>query len=391
MFRPRVRRGTAIAASALAIVALGAPAGVYAADHLDAPGKFQSPLGRHDADINDVYVFAADGQHTVLAMTTHPALGVVTTQTAYATDVAYRLNVMSAKAPKHRDGDHDSDGRDDRDDRDDRSDRSDNGRLVSFVVRFGAVRNDGTQRYTVSRVRGDDREVIARGRTGSVNEENDGTKTFAGPRSDPFFFDLDAFNNTVQATGGRSFCGGGGVDFFKSFNTNAIVLSVPNWALGGSKVNVWASTTSRDDGTQYDRMGRPAINTVFNGFKKVFKSGVDNDKNEFNAVRNPADDATAGGGKFRSNVITVLQEFSSLSGKPYSDAEAGGLADVLLPDTLPYDTSNHATNGVFNGRSPADDVIDTELNVVTRGAVATDCVGPHTDYLSSFPYLGTPH
>ena len=379
VFKQKVRKSVAIGLSGLAIAALGAPAGVYAADHLDAPGKFQSPLGRHDADINDVYVFAADAKHTVLAMTTHPALGVVTTQTAYATDVAYRINVMSTAS-----GRHDGDGGRTRD-------RDVTERLVSFVAKFGPVRKDGTQRYTVSRVRGDDREVIATGRTGSVNEQNDGVKTFAGPRSDPFFFDLDAFNNTVQATGGRSFCGNGGVDFFKSFNTNAIVLEIPNQVLGGSKVNVWGSTTSRDGSVQYDRMGRPAINTVFNGFKKVFNSGVDNDKNEFNAIKNPADDATTGNGKFRTNVITVLQEFSSLSGTPYTDAEAGGLAAVLLPDTLPYDTANHATNGVFNGRSPADDVIDTELNVVTKGAVPTDCVGPHTDYLSSFPFLGTPH
>ena len=383
LFKRKVRRGTAIGLSALAIVALGAPASVYAADHLDAPGKFQSPLGRHDADINDVYVFAADAKHTVLAMTTHPGLGVVTTQTAYATDVAYRLNVMSA--PSADDGD-----KGDQWGRGHHGSGDDKGSLVSFVVKFGQVRRDGTQRYTVSRVDGEDREVIARGTTGEVNEERYGVKTFAGPRSDPFFFDLGAFNDTVQATGGPGFCKPG-VDFFKPLNTNAIVLSIPNKELGGSKVNVWASTTSRDGSVQYDRMGRPAINTVFNGFKKVFNSGVDNDKNEFNAIRNPADDATAGGGKFRSNVITVLEEFSSLSGTPYTDAQAGGLADVLLPDTLPYDTANPVTNGVFNGRSPADDVIDTELNVVTKGAVPTDCVGPHTDYLSAFPYLGTPH
>ena len=39
LFQRKVKRGTAIGLSALAIVALGAPAGVYAADHLDAPGK----------------------------------------------------------------------------------------------------------------------------------------------------------------------------------------------------------------------------------------------------------------------------------------------------------------------------------------------------------------
>ncbi|HEY8092621.1 MAG TPA: DUF4331 family protein, partial [Acidimicrobiales bacterium] len=107
--------------------------------------------------------------------------------------------------------------------------------------------------------------------------------------------------------------------------------------------------------------------------------------------KNPVKDATTKGGKFTDNVITVLQEFSSLSGTPYTHAEAAGLAAVLLPDRLPYDTSNPVTNGVFNGRSLTDDVIDTELNVVTKGAVPSDCVSAHTDYLSAFPYLGLPH
>jgi Domain of unknown function (DUF4331) len=377
VFNRKGRCAAAIGMSALAMVALGAPGVVMAADHLDAPGFPNSPLGRHDADINDVYVFAADATHTVLAMTTHPALGVVTTQTAYATDVVYKINVSSADPSQHNDLDGDDDG----------------DALVSFQVRFGATRRNGTQRYRVTRVSGDDQQVIAKGRTSEVfeDEDGDGTMAFAGPRSDPFFFDLDAFNNTVQAVPNSRSFSNPGVDFFSALNTNAIVIQVPNEYLGSSKVNVWASTNSLDGSIQYDRMARPAINTVFNGFKKVFNSGVNTDKNEFNLIVNPADDPTAGGGKFRANVITVLQEFSSLSGTAYTDKEAAGLADVLLPDVLPYDTSNPATNGVFNGRSPADDVIDTELNVVTKGAVKSDGVGPHTDYLSVFPYLGEPH
>lgn len=372
--RRKLILGAALALSGVTTVVAGAPGVVHAADHLDAPGKLQSPLGRHDADINDVYAFAADDSHTVLAMTTHPALGVVTTQTSYATDVLYKINI----APVSESG------------------GADYSNVRSLVVRFENVRHNGSQRYTVRLDDGEHHRRIARAHTGEVSDLKNGA-VFAGARSDPFFFDLDAFNNTVQATGGRSFCAGPnsesgqGVDFFSALNTNAIVLKVPNSLLFDGQVRIWGSTTSLDGSVQYDRMGRPAINTVFNGFKKVFNSGVDEDKNEFNAIQNPQDDPTAGNGKFRQNVITVLQEFSSLSGAAYTDAEAAALADVLLPDTLPYDTSKATTDGVFNGRAPADDVIDTELNVVTKGAVTTDCVGPHTDYLASFPYLGEPH
>ena len=47
--------------------------------------------------------------------------------------------------------------------------------------------------------------------------------------------------------------------------------------------------------------------------------------------------------------------------------------------------------GFLNGRRLQDDVIDISLNLVTNGGLTGDGVGPHTDYLSDFPYLGQPH
>jgi len=96
------------------------------------------------------------------------------------------------------------------------------------------------------------------------------------------------------------------------------------------------------------------------------------------------------GGKFRNNMIAVLKALSALSGTAYTDAQAAGIADLLLPDVLTYTVGTTAA-GPLNGRGLADDVIDVELNLVTKGAVPTDMIGPHSDYLSSFPYLGDPH
>jgi hypothetical protein len=73
----------------------------------------------------------------------------------------------------------------------------------------------------------------------------------------------------------------------------------------------------------------------------------------------------------------------------YSAAEAQGIAEILLPDVLTFDYSSSA--GFLNGRRLQDDVIDIELNLVTNGQVTGDGVGPHTDYLPNFPYLGKPH
>ena len=70
-------------------------------------------------------------------------------------------------------------------------------------------------------------------------------------------------------------------------------------------------------------------------------------------------------------------------------AQATGIAEVLLLDILTYDYSN--SGGFLNGRKLADDVIDISLTLVTNSHITSDFVGPHTDYLSNFPYLGRPH
>jgi hypothetical protein len=36
-------------------------------------------------------------------------------------------------------------------------------------------------------------------------------------------------------------------------------------------------------------------------------------------------------------------------------------------------------------------VIDAELTLVSNGKVTTDMVGPHTDLLPNFPFMGNPH
>ncbi len=73
----------------------------------------------------------------------------------------------------------------------------------------------------------------------------------------------------------------------------------------------------------------------------------------------------------------------------YSSTDATNIAEILLPDILTYDYSSAA--GFLNGRKLTDDVIDIELALVTNGQVTTDMVGPHTDLLSEFPYVGNPH
>ena len=346
-----------VAASAVVLALGAAPFVSFGADHLDAPNAMP-PSGRFDGDINDVYAFEGrDDDATVLVMTTHPAAGVFS-PLAYATDVAYRIRIDN-------DGDAVAD--------------------ITYQARFKAPRPNGRQWYTLVRsTDDDDAKKVAQGWTGDVNQVMGGGKVFAGLRSDPFFFDLDAFKGAVLGQNSRTFCDKNTTDFFESLNTNAIVLQVPDGRLG-RHIGVWGITRESDD--RIDRMGRPAINTVFN-------SG--NDKVRFNNG-GPATDFA----RFAGNVIGVLRAFSALDSEGrYSQGEARTLAQVLLPDMVTYDTSTDAA-GPLNGRALTDDVIDAELNIVTggfpfagrnaNGAIPSDCVGAHTDYMNRFPYLGVPH
>jgi len=224
-----------------------------------------------------------------------------------------------------------------------------------------------------------------------------GGKLFAGLRSDPFFFDLLGFRGSLGlGPNTNTLCDADPTDFFKTLNTLAIIVEVPDAALG-RHIGVWATTEQWINGAWVgrDQMGRPAINTVFNHTAA--------DKEQFN-VTPPSQQATVDGGKFRTNVEDTLLALSALDSEgPYLPGEAAALASVLIPDVLTYDTSTHAV-GPLNGRRLTDDVIDVELNITTggdplglfperdaTGGVPSDCVGPHNDYQSSWPYLGIPH
>jgi hypothetical protein len=365
--------------AAIVVLSVGAaPFLANAADHIDASafgslsqdgGATFNPVSINgDRDINDVYAFqGADASRTVLVMTTNPAINAFGGK--FGPNVRYILNV-------DQDGDAVQD--------------------LAYVVRFddGAP---GNQHYSVTRYSGANAQSLAHGvvrgegstaGAGTTSLKGDGL-AFAGVRSDPFFFDLTGFVGTVLHVGTDGL-GANPTDFFSALDTNAIVIEVPDDQLGGA-IGVWGQTQWTDGNAWLpgDQMGRPAINTVFN--TKLVDPNATATKNLFNATP-PSQQRTADGGQFRTNVVTTLTNINAVlgTGAPdYTVAQAEGLADFLLPDLLTYDTATAA--GGLNGRALADDVIDIELGITTNGSVTSDGVGPHTDYQSTFPYLGVPH
>jgi hypothetical protein len=388
MQRPSARSGALVAGAALILALGGAPLLATGADHLDAPalggltnaaGDIAPHSDNGDRDINDVYVFqGSDSSRTVLAMTTNPAINLFNTR--FGTNVRYAINV-------DRNGDAKPD--------------------LAYVWRFGAPNGAGAQSYTVTRYTGANARSFAVGvawASGStagsgIGSAKGSSNVFAGVRSDPFFFDLTGFLGTVLHVGTDQLevLDGNHHDFFTPLNTNAVVIEVPDDALGATNIGVWG-TTSYWDGSSWvaaDQMGRPAINTVFN--TKLVDANSGQTKNRFNTTP-PSEQRTAFGGLFRTNAITTLTNINAVLGtkaafgcKDYDAATAGAIADILLPDMLTYNVTTPANGAALNGRALADDVIDAELGITTNGCVTSDGVPAHKDYLSSFPYLGVPH
>ena len=363
---------TVLAAAALAAVVSGGPSSSAAADHVDAPG-LTPPGGNLQLDLTDIYAWRARNGNTVLAMNVNgltakgkrPVFASGSPAVARTKAVTYWFRVDN-------NGDAAAD--------------------VNLAVSFGKANRAGVQELTVKR----NGKVLVEGQTSrgkSITINRSGAvRAYAGLRDDPFFFDLDGFVNILSSESGKSFlgCKSPRTDFFAGSNVSAIVLELPASQLtssGSSAIGVWSATTV---GTkQIDRMGRPAVNTVFvpsNPFEKDEASA----KNTFNAAQPKNDKA-----RFRSEVVDTLQTLFSLNdaagdNKADDAMKIAGLADVLLPDVLTFDTAK--SDGFLNGRRLADDVIDAELGLITEGAVTTDCVSKNDRaFRAAFPYLGTPH
>lgn len=377
-----VAASLAVAAAAVGAL-VGGPGSAGAADHVDAPG-LMPPGGNFQLDITDIYAWRATNGNTVLALNVNgltkpgqtPVFASGVPGVRATKGVAYWLRVDN-------DGDAVSD--------------------VDLQITFGKPANNGVQRMTIRR----NGKLLVSGKTTApaahvvtINRQH-GVKAYAGLRDDPFFFDLQGYLDILAAldddktNDAKSFvgCTAPRADFFKGLNVSAIVLELPPSRLTGStsSIGVWGATTV--GGKQVDRMGRPAINTVFlpnNPFPGEQKGQVPSKKSTFNKGQ-PKNDQAA----FRGEVVNTLQVLFSLNDAAGDDKtddqkQIDGLADILLPDVLTFDTAKSGT--FLNGRALADDVIDAELDLVTEGTVKTDCVSKNDRKLwPSFPYLATPH
>ncbi|MGI8925853.1 MAG: DUF4331 family protein [Tepidiformaceae bacterium] len=344
-----------LAASALGGAALGALPAI-GADHKDAP----LTKAAAQSDINDVYVFKGTSGKPVLVMTVNPL-------TSPADTSALRLDTNTVYEFKiDLNGDAVADAAL-------KLTASGSGPIQDFTLRqasgAGAVSNDPVGTVLLSNGK------TSTGINVTVNTDSAGHKVYVGPRDDPFFFDLGAFNAGLAFTNP-------GVDTFKGTNITAIVIELPDFPGGSQSFGVWGTTAKQNNvgaWAQLDRMGRPAILTVFIPPTVANMNGDLED--EFNQTHPDRDKAL-----WKATVVETLNNiaaFLNITAKPE-------LADILLPDILTADFAQAI--GYLNGRGLADDVIDGSLQVITGIAGLGDGV-PANDkaFLAAFPYLAEPH
>ena len=210
----------------LAITAAVTGGIIFAADHTDSPNVTNTPN-----DITDLYVFRGeDTSNLVFVGNTQGLLSPTKSATAtFDENTLIEFNIDNT---------------------------GDNVEDLVIQAKYDAVSKSmkiygpvaPSQTGTKSKIEGSETASVVVTAYGAaaptVTTAPNGIKVFAGPRDDPFFFDLDQFKKIIggMATGFNN----PGVDHFAGTNVMSVVVEVPKTLLGGSgKLNVWLETKKK--------------------------------------------------------------------------------------------------------------------------------------------------
>jgi hypothetical protein len=203
---------------------------LFAADHIDAPGITGPGSTSLGNDITDVYAFQSPADNTKMVLVCNVKGLMSPSATASATfpsNVMYEMNIDNT-------GDNVED------------------LVIQFLVQNGKVRAYGpyapTNVGTTSTVKADaiktEADVTAYGAAPAIGTNANGTKLFAGPRDDPFFFDLTRFREIIGGT--QTSFRNPGVDAFAGTNVMSLVIELPKNLLGsGTSINYWCESKTK--------------------------------------------------------------------------------------------------------------------------------------------------
>jgi hypothetical protein len=205
---------------------------LIAADHIDAPAVTGSNSTSIATDITDVYAFQSPSDNTKMTLVCNVQGLLSPTASAaakFGSNVLYEMNI-------------------------DNNDDKVEDLVIQFLVQNGKVRaygpvapgNVGTS--STIRTNGSliETDVTTYGAAPVIGSNNQGMKLFAGPRDDPFFFDLTRFKEILGGT--QTQFRSPGVDAFAGTNVLSLILELPKTMLSstGTNINYWCETKTKN-------------------------------------------------------------------------------------------------------------------------------------------------
>lgn len=219
---------TRIFITTLFCVVIAAAGIIYAADHIDSPTVTNKPT-----DITDVYVFRAqDPNNMVFIANTQGLLTPgATAEAKFDENTMIEFNI-----------DNNGDNVEDL--------------VIQCIAKNGkmkvygpaAPRTTGTISYLNINKLSSQVDITKYGQEAQIGTGDSGVKVFAGPRDDPFFFDLVRFRQVIA--GQASSFNNPGNDTFAGTNVMGLVVEVPKSLLNSNgTINVWAETKTATGST----------------------------------------------------------------------------------------------------------------------------------------------
>jgi hypothetical protein len=243
-----------------------------------------------------------------------------------------------------------------------------------------------------------------------------GLRVFAGLRSDPFFIDLPALQQSLAA--GRLAFGRNPANSLSGFDVLSVVVETdcaPVLKTGGPLFAVVAETVVAGQiPIRLERVGRPEIKNVIMSYKEFDQVNRDIELRDLYNLEDAFHLGKDYRGAYRARLNANLAAFDRLDGRIDWPLDADGahpLTDLLLADHLVVDLSKpYAEDGFLEiersvlaghshrtcgGRSPNEDVMETLYTLLINGGSGpriSDGVRAATRPATQmFPYLAPPN
>lgn len=301
--------------SAVAATMLALPQAAIASDHQDSP----LTVSRPGADITDLFVFpASDPKNVVLVMDVHPLIPRGQYQdVSFDPAVMYQFKISTSGHPQED-------------------------KVIQLGV-DGAGPDQKLHYYAPATPfrAGTISTWVGNPQTFAFNKSTtlpDGTKVFAGPRKDPFYFDLAQFfkilpdrdyhNHPETPTATAACFRADGKDFLRDYNVLSFAVELPRKQLANAYgklglIRVYATTSIEQNGewTQIERLARPAIKEATESYD------MHDETNRSTPWNDPA---------LKKSIHTFM-----LKTAHRSDRLADNVTNVLIPDELEANLAAH--------------------------------------------------